>query len=409
MWPWIKRWRDWAMNDLWPINRIGGHSQAMHFSYEKAGLTIENQPIPWNADAVVVECLLRGSSSSRRREDYLLRLPEQEPLLAETLRRDDSENCCRLFFRLPAPQQTITAELLWRTHVLGRLTLPVLPRAEFVQQLCLQMPSLAVCLGEQTVACQTFVSTQCRGLIASALLVSPTALAPILDLGLRVEFQSGPGVAPLSVPVQFSSSQLRGKQALVTVALQRFPRRIAAWQATWLLDDRMLAAQQVRAISKQRFQHSLRVSETRFVVQSAKGEITLARQLPALDGAGRVGPCFFISSSEPGMAGLCRLQIRAQVPGGVQPPLLQEQDVLITDGPSPFAPGTLDVADLAQMSGFELSLKTRALGVLPLSPAPAASFTTEGGFKPPPEFTWSTAADDELNERLTRLLDARSK
>ena len=32
MWPWIKRWRDWAMHDLWPLHRIGPQPQALHFS-----------------------------------------------------------------------------------------------------------------------------------------------------------------------------------------------------------------------------------------------------------------------------------------------------------------------------------------------------------------------------------------
>ena len=68
MWPWIKRWRDWAMHDLWPLHRIGPQPQAMHYSYEKAGLTVENnQPIPWNADAVLVDCWLRGGASTGRR------------------------------------------------------------------------------------------------------------------------------------------------------------------------------------------------------------------------------------------------------------------------------------------------------------------------------------------------------
>ena len=55
MWPWIKRWRDWAMNDLWPLYRINPQPQALHYSYEKAGLTLHDQPIPWNAEAVVVD------------------------------------------------------------------------------------------------------------------------------------------------------------------------------------------------------------------------------------------------------------------------------------------------------------------------------------------------------------------
>jgi hypothetical protein len=108
------------------------------------------------------------------------------------------------------------------------------------------------------------------------------------------------------------------------------------------------------------------------------------------------------------MAGQCALQIVAQVAGAVQPPLLLEQEVLITDGPTMVAPGTLDVADLKQVSGFEIRNKSRVLGVLSLSPAPVASFTNEGGFKPPQDFTWSAAADEEMTERLNRLLEGRN-
>jgi hypothetical protein len=108
------------------------------------------------------------------------------------------------------------------------------------------------------------------------------------------------------------------------------------------------------------------------------------------------------------MAGLCPLQVRAQVSGIVQPPLLQEEEVLITDGPTMFAPGTLDAADLVQVSAFELRLRTGTLGVLALCPAPTANFTPEGGFKPPPDFTWSAAAEEELTDRLGKLCEGQS-
>jgi hypothetical protein len=37
------------MTDLWPLNRLGPQPQALHYSYEKAGLILNDQPIPWNA------------------------------------------------------------------------------------------------------------------------------------------------------------------------------------------------------------------------------------------------------------------------------------------------------------------------------------------------------------------------
>jgi hypothetical protein len=410
MWLWIKRWRDWAMHDLWPLYRIGPQPQALYFSYEKAGLTVDGQPIPWNAEAVLVEAKLRlPASASRRKADFQLRLPGGEPTPAEQMRRLETEDRYRVCFRVRPPGCLATAELIYREHVLGNISLPYLSREDFLQNLRLQMPTLFVRLGAESVACQTFVSSQCRGLLASAVLLSPTSLVPLLDLDLQVEFRCERTGTAYRVPATLCSSQLAGRQALITVVPRRHPRRIGAWSATWLLGDRPLATQRVRGISQRHFQRSLRISDTRFVAQTGSGPVHLTRQMPPLEGAGRVGPCFLVSSGEPGMAGLCRLQVTAQIPGAVQPPLLLEQEVLITDGPTMVAPGTLDAADLNQVSGFELSAKGQSLGVLSLCPAPTAAFTSEGGFKPPHEFTWSAAAEEEMNERLNRLLEGRGK
>jgi hypothetical protein len=417
MWPWIKRWRDWAMHDLWPLYRIGPQTQALHASYEKAGLTIPGQPIPWNAEAVVVEGLLRLSATTgRRKADFQLRVPGQDLHAAEQLRRQDGpDDRYRVTFRVPPPGAAVAAELLFRDHVLGQVTLPYLSREEFLQNLRLHTPTLFVRLGNATVACQTFVSSQCKGLMAVAQLSSPTSLVPLLDLDLQVEFRCERSGSATRVPATLCSSQLAGQRALLTVVPRRHPRRIGAWTATWVLGNAPLASQRVRGISQRSFQRSLRISDTRFVVQAHLGEpVRLARQMPPLDKAGRVGPCFLVASAEPGMAGHCQLQVAAQVPGAVRPPLLLEQEVLITDGPTMVAPGTLDAADLAQVSGFELSLRRPTgggpvLGVLSLCPAPTATFTSEGGFKPPHDFTWSAAAEEEMNERLNRLLEGRNK
>src|SRR5579872_7380431 len=92
MWPWIKRWRDWAMHDLWPLYRISPQPQALHYSYEKAGLTLHDQPIPWNAEAVLVEASLHlRPSAGRRKGDFQLRLPGRAPIPAEQFRRTEGE------------------------------------------------------------------------------------------------------------------------------------------------------------------------------------------------------------------------------------------------------------------------------------------------------------------------------
>ncbi|MCS6851562.1 MAG: hypothetical protein NZ700_10400 [Gemmataceae bacterium] len=405
MWLWIKRWRDWAMRELWPMHRLGLRPQAMHFSYEKAGLTLAHQPIPWNAEAILVEAQVRLTAGLRRKSDFQLRLAGNTVVPAESLRREDA---CRyrVFFRLPPLPESTTAELLWRDRAVpgGQIALPVLRREEFLQQLRLQMPTLSVRLGEQSVACQTFVSTQGKGLIASALLASPTSLAPLADLELRVEFRAEPDGPAVTVPVPLTSTQLAGRQALVTV-LPRLPKRIGVWTATWFLADQLLVSQKIRAISQRQFVRSLRLSDTRFVIRSAKQGIGLRRQLPPLEPNDHVGPCFLVSSREPGMAGMCVLEVCAQLSGKDTQPLRLQQEVLITDGPSVVAPGLVSVADLAHIHAFELRRRDKVLGVLPLSPAPTATFTSEGGFRPPEHFVWSAAAEEELQERLARLLE----
>jgi hypothetical protein len=408
MWPWIKRWRDWAMNDLWSMHRISPQPQALHYSYEKAGLTIHEQPIPWNAEVVLVEALLRtASAAARRKADYALHIPGQAPIPAESFRRQEAEDRYRLFFRVSTPSRTCTAEVMWRNKRLGQITLPILSRDDFLSHLRLQMPTLFVRLADHSVACQTFVSSQCKGLSATALLTSPTSLVPLLDLGLQVEFRSERGGGIRTVPAQFTSSQLAERQALVSIVPRGFPKRIGTWSATWILADRPLATQRIRAISQRAFHRSLRVSDTRFVFQPVKGKVGVSRQLPPLEELERAGPCFLVSSAEQGMAGLCHLEVRVQVAGVERPPVVLEQEVLITDGPTVFAPGTLDVADLSQVSAFELQFKGNTLGTLSTSPIPIASFSGEGGFKPAPEYAWTTAADEELNERLTKLLEER--
>ena len=406
MWPWIKRWRDWAMNDLWPLYRLGPQPQALYHSYEKAGLTLNDQPIPWNAEAVLVEALLRlPASTGRRKADFHLRLPSQEPIPAEQLRRQENDDRYRVTFRLPPPGVTVTAEILFRDSVLGQVNLPHLGRDDFFRGLRLEMPTLFVRVGPESVACQTFVTSQCRGLLASVVLLSPTSLVPLLDMGLAVEFRCERTGSAHRVPASLCSSQLAGRKAVVTVAPRKYPRRLGTWTATWLLGGKPLATQRIRGISQKHFQRSLRISDTRFVLGTGTGQVRLARQIPPLEHSGRVGPCFLVSSGEPGMAGLCKLRITAQVPGAVSPPVLLDQEVLITDGPTPVAPGTLHSADLGQVTAFELSTRGHSLGVLSLCPAPTAAFTSEGGFRPPQEFTWSAAAEEEMTERLNRLLD----
>jgi len=388
--------------------RSGPQSQALHYSYEKAGLILDNQHIPWNADAVIVEAQANvPAATTPSREDFRLRLPAAGPeVMAESIKAGDRPGLSRIFFRLPPPARTTFAEILWRGKSLGQLTLPVLQAEEFLRHFALQKTALSVQLEEDAIQCQTAVTTQCQSVILSALISSATSLAPLVDLGLCVRIRSEKGDAGKDVPVHLSSSQLRDRQALVAVVVPR-PRRAGTWSYDWMIDDRVIVQQQLTTISKSALNRSLRISATRFVLQYADGRLCPTLILP-LEGEAanieRIGPCFWVTSSLPGVAGYCELEVGARTKEPGASIEWHRQRVLISDGPTPVMLGTLDRASLDQVKQFELRCNGRLLGALPMTPVPTSSFTSEGGFKSAENFTWSTAADELLQQKLGKLL-----
>jgi hypothetical protein len=348
---------------------------------------------------------LRLPPAARRRGDFSLRVPGFDPIPAEILKADEAGQRHRLYFRFPVPKATGTAELMWKTHILGSVMIPVVTPEQFLSELRMDLATAFVSVLGRSVAAQTFVTTQQQGLTASAVVRSPTGLVPLLDLGLSATFRTARGTKTVVTPVPLTASQLAGKEALVTALPPRLPRKAGEWTVTWTCPGRELATTRLRAITPRTFRDSLRVVDTRFGVVTSEGEFRVVRQMPS-ENVARAGPVFFVASRESGVGGLAEFEIGVQVPGIDRSPSVLEQTVLITDGPTPVAPGLLPMTELKHASAFELRVKGRVLGVLPLSPVPTATFTAEGGYKPPPEFTWSAAAEDELSDRLARLMGA---
>lgn len=401
MWHWVKHWRDWAMNEIVIPRRLAAPPQALYYRFEKAGLTVDQLPVPWSADAVIVEALLRLPSAARKRTDFQLRLGGQELVPLEAFKSDEQSQRHRLFFRLPVPSVTTTAELLWKRHVLGKIEIPVVPPHLFQNDLLLHQPTTFVALGTQSVAAQTFVSTQQQGLSASAVVRNPHGLLPLLDLGLTATFRTAKATKTVAVEVPLTTTQLTGREALVTALPPKLPRKAGEWSVTWSCAGRELHTARLKAIAPKEFYASLRVCGTRFVAHMPNG-IRVLRQMPT-EGASRVGPCFFVSSREFGMAGLASFAITLQRPGESTPPLM-ECTTLVTDGPTLVAPGMVEIGLLKGATAFELRLHGRIVDTLTLSPVPMANLNAEGGYKPPPDYAWTSAADDELSERLARLM-----
>src|SRR5271166_55761 len=118
----------------------------LHVRYEKAGLVLDALPIPWNADAVIVEANVSlPASAPRDKQDFTLKLSsDAPPAVAEVILQAKKKGPARVFFRMPVPAQTCSAAVFWREHPLGTADIPVVARADFLHGLVLRMAGLHI-------------------------------------------------------------------------------------------------------------------------------------------------------------------------------------------------------------------------------------------------------------------------
>ena len=393
-----------------PTSNAAG-SAGLHVRYEKAGLILDSLPIPWNADAVIVEANVRlPKGAAREKQDFTLRTSADGPTVnAELIAQQSKKTALRVFFRIPVPGQSCLVQVSWREHSLGQVELPIIAQAAFDEGFSIEMPALHVVLGDRTVACQTVVAAQAKSLLASAVIRSAFPLAAALTMGLRVDVAHSDGELVGSAVVPFTSEQLGLRQTLVTVQLPR-PRTVGAYDVSWHLGSRCLHRQRFTIVSRKALMRSLRISATRFHVTNEDGTTQTVRSLPTrdgkllLDGIAEVAPIFLVCSGEHGMAGLVPFTLRALIDDLISTAGIEE-NVLVTDGPTPVLLGVIKASALARTKHFTLAAGDTVLGNLALVPAPNAEFNAEGGFAPLDDFLWSPAAEEQLNDRLGKLLD----
>jgi hypothetical protein len=384
--------------------------QGIHYRYEKAGLTVADEPIPWNAEAILVEALLRFPSGvPLRKSDLQLLTPDRVPRSATALHTDAEEGVVRAVFRLPSIQGPTKATVHYQANPLGQVLIPYLAADVFFRDLSLRSPTIFALLGNYNVACQTLVEDQCRGLSAGGILASPTSLLPLSDFNLRVEVADRRTGRTQSVSVPFTGSQLVGKEVSLSVILPTWPHGVGTCSTRWILGDRLLAHAEVRVISQSAFLQSLYLGEGRFLSQGKEGAAPFRHHLVARDDSKGLRPCFLIASREPGMAGACGLEVRVQFRDPSCRPLLCKHEMLVTDRASLCVPDLTAVGDSQQIRSFELLCKGQLLGTLPVCPTPAAVFNSEGGFRNTADYdwTWCSSKEAELLDRMDALLPDR--
>jgi hypothetical protein len=406
MWSQLQFWGKWTAPKLLAACHLPVKPRvlAVQFRYDKAGLSVCNEPIPWNAEAVRIEALIRCPDQDvGQRNDYCLRVPGYPILAADTL-RPGAQGVVAASFRLPPVRQLTPVELCWRAQVLDQVILPYLSAEQFLHNLRLEAPTVFAELGAYHVPCQALVASQCRGLMACGLLTSPSSLLPLADLDGAIEFLDQRTGQTQTVSLRLSGPQLLARQALLSARPRSWPQQTGMYTVRWSLAGRVLAACSVRTVAPQAFQRSLYLIDGRYVYEGVHG-VAFSPYLPARESLSRLGLCFRVASREPGIAGLCRLKIRARRHDrpGVQD--LVEQEMVVTDGPTQFMPATMPAEEFQQIAGYELLGDGQLLGTLSGSPRPIATFTSEGGFRAPVDCDWTTVSEQELADGLRRLME----
>ena len=401
---WLRPWRAWMGRSSATPRRRQPTILSLALGWEKLGVVVYHEPIPWNADAVLVQLMLQFPDDlPRRKADFALVRPEQPPQKPTALVpvRGGHE----LLFRFPVPTCSEVAEVVWQDEPLVHAGLTLLTLEQFLDRLQIRQVSVAANLGEVTAACSACVGRQVRGLLAAGVITSPTRLAPLADLDLAVELRETRGGALQRVALKLSGAQLGQKDALLQTAWPKQRRRLGHYSVQWTAGGQVLAHRELRLFSQRQVSNLITVTASYYVFKPLSGGTELLRQ-PPLDGVGWLGPCFLLRSRVPGLAAELPLAIRARFRDGRPAEVIGSETFLLTDGPCPVLGELVRTQDLGGIHAFELVMEDRLLALLSTTPAPAARFTGEGAFEPPDvEYPWSPAADAELADRLGKLLD----
>lgn len=378
--------------------------QSLDIGYEKAGLTVRREPIPWNAEVVLVDALVHLADPDIRTKDvFRLCLPGHSPARPVALQAH-APDLVSISFRLPPLPGPTWGVLCGQGRELGRVRLPYLAKEEFLAKLTLAGATLFAQLGPHLVPCQAFLQQQCRGLMAAGMLSSPTSLLPVMDLALGVEFTDHAAGRKHWLPLALAASQLTSRQTLLAATPPGWPCGSGPWSASWLAGDQPLASALIRALSPTEFRQSLYMIDGRYFSEEQSGAASFLPYPPGVNAASRLGPCFRVAAREPGAAGLCRLEIHTKRKNSTQPSDLLEQELLVTDGPARLMPPAIAAADFHQVAGFDMLFQGKLLGTLAGACGPAIRFTSEGGFESRAGLGAALISDQELADRLARLM-----
>ena len=99
---WIQCWYSW-LREKW-LTGGGSRRLEVRFGYEKAGITIYDEPVPWNAGGVLVEFLIKDPGGVITcGKEFALETPPGVFIRSVTGSEDENDRYKLLFWLGPFP------------------------------------------------------------------------------------------------------------------------------------------------------------------------------------------------------------------------------------------------------------------------------------------------------------------
>ncbi len=380
------------------IRRLLGRPDPAPVGWQYRGRDYWTSPVPWCAESLLM-ALPEADWRRHRRAEWAAGLPGLPPLPVRAAEVAGPGGTAARVLVAPMVSGPTTLTVSDRGRAVRRVKVAVLSRAEFGAGIRASAGA-TVTLAGRSVAARRAAGRDVEAVTISLSLRSRYALWPWAAGGeVRLDWLDKRGAVVRSASVAVAESAFARRRLDLAVQL---PGPLPPGQSrfAWSVGGSAVARTTLVGLSRRRFRDSIRLVEVGFALER-NGERAAVRALPP-QYRGPAAPRFVVKSGLSGAAGVAPFAVR---PTGPAPPTGAGWAVAIVvgDRDAEVSPALSEMPPNPAWTGFELRLGPRALGQAALCPVPSARIDAEGGFKPPPEFDWSSAADDELLERLAKL------
>ncbi|MCS7022776.1 MAG: hypothetical protein NZU63_13235 [Gemmataceae bacterium] len=402
MWQSIRRWLDWHRHERQQGLNLRTGFRSLRWGYEVAKLAVWTDSIPWFAEAVLLRLVLSGQAPLVwRRTDFMVRWAEAPPAACQDIHLCDNDQF-ELEFRLTSvPPPDMPVIVYWRDQAILSVHVPRLSLLEYLHSLRWHCSGVTMRCGQHAITARCFSRRSLRSLAVAAVVTSPYTLVPLAQLQPFLRIQAFPVGQCWEMPLNLTADQQLATEACLIQPFPPLTPQYNTWSLEWRTSHHRLHAETINVVRPELWERDVTVLDTCFVVGTAGGWVR-QRELPAPKRGTSFGPCFILQAPG-GSAGLIRLNVYAHTFQRPLGRLLRRETVLVTDAPTVYLPGMFQAHELPQLTRFELRTAQRTLATLPLSHAPHARLTAEGGFVSAPDFVWTEATEAELLERLNRL------